>query len=77
MFIDLHGEAAPSVSARWSLAWRALCDAALERVRTYRRRRRERQELIDYMASDHRVAADLGITGDIARDWTSRPFWHA
>jgi len=29
----------------------------------------------DYMVSDHRAAADLGITGYEARDWSKRPFW--
>ena len=31
-------------------------------LRRTRDRRRQRQELIDYLASDHRAARDLGIT---------------
>ena len=36
--------------------------AVLSRVADRLRRARERQELIDYLASDHRAARDLGIT---------------
>ena len=36
--------------------------AVLSRVADHFRRARERQELIDYLASDHRAARDLGIT---------------
>jgi hypothetical protein len=36
--------------------------AVLSRVADHLRRARERQELIDYLASDHRAARDLGIT---------------
>jgi hypothetical protein len=36
--------------------------ALLRRVADHVRRARERQELIDYLASDHRAARDLGIT---------------
>jgi hypothetical protein len=32
----------------------------LQALRTARTRRRERQELLDYLASDHRLAADVG-----------------
>ena len=32
----------------------------LQALRTARTRRRERQELLDYLASDHRLAADIG-----------------
>jgi hypothetical protein len=33
-----------------------------DHLRRARDRRRQRQELIDYLASDHRAARDLGIT---------------
>ena len=36
--------------------------AVLSRVADHFRRARERQELINYLASDHRAARDLGIT---------------
>jgi uncharacterized protein YjiS (DUF1127 family) len=40
-------------------------------------RRRQRLELLDYMANDHRAAADIGITGYEARHWSERPIWRA
>jgi uncharacterized protein YjiS (DUF1127 family) len=56
------------------------CRAALlanfiEWLRLCSRRRRQRRELVEYLASDHRAAADLGITHYDARDWCERPFW--
>ena len=33
------------------------------------------QELIDFMAIDHRAAADMGVTDNEARDRAERPFW--
>jgi len=44
-----------------------LCDEAVfnsvvDRLRIARDRRKQRQELIEYLTSDHRAANDLGIT---------------
>src|SRR5262249_8976001 len=41
---------------------RAVLSRVADRLRRARDRRRQRQELIDYLASDHRDARDLGIT---------------
>jgi len=38
----------------------------------WRQRRRAHRELCDYLASDHRAAADIGITSGEAR---RLPFW--
>ncbi len=38
---------------------RAALDWIIERIRTARYRRRQCQELMDYLASDHRAARDL------------------
>ncbi len=40
-------------------------------------RRRQRQELIDYLASDHRAAADIGIGSYETHHLSARPFWRA
>ncbi len=66
---------APLFAKRRPLPWRALFAAVANLVRICRRRREQRQELLDYMASDHRAAADIGITGYEARNWSQRPFW--
>lgn len=49
--------------------------AAVKWVVACRRRQRERRELLDFMAGDHRAAADMGITAYDARSWAERPFW--
>jgi uncharacterized protein YjiS (DUF1127 family) len=41
------------------------------------RRQRERRELLDFMATDHRAAADIGMKRYEAVDWANRPFWRA
>jgi uncharacterized protein YjiS (DUF1127 family) len=44
----------------WFVAWRL--------------HRQQRRELLDYLASDHRAAADMGITPYEARQYFDRPF---
>jgi uncharacterized protein YjiS (DUF1127 family) len=44
----------------WFIAWRL--------------HRRQRKELLDFLASDHRAAADLGITPYEAQQYFDRPF---
>jgi uncharacterized protein YjiS (DUF1127 family) len=51
--------------------------AAAETVRTWSTRWRQRRELLDYMAFDHRAADDAGLIGNDANDWATRPFWRA
>jgi uncharacterized protein YjiS (DUF1127 family) len=41
----------------------------------WRCHRRQRQEFIDFLASDHRAAADIGITAYEAQQYIDRPFW--
>jgi uncharacterized protein YjiS (DUF1127 family) len=72
-----HGLGAPAAVATPAqfYAWSKLLNAAVIWMRTCRRRQRERQELLDYVASDHRAAADIGITVYDARNWANQPFW--
>ena len=44
-------------------------------VRTWLKRHQSRQELLNYIAQDHRAAADMGTTRAEAEDWARRPFW--
>jgi hypothetical protein len=58
-----------------SFSIRAFAKNALERIRTSIKRRRERRELLDYIASDHRAAADLGISVSAMHRWPRYHFW--
>ncbi len=60
-------EAAPQMFAARSLVSHAALKTiveflrmALEKLAAWRRQRRDRKRLYDYLASDHRVAADIG-----------------
>ena len=44
-------------------------------VQTWWKRHQSRQELLNYIAQDHRAAADMGTTRAEAEDWARRPFW--
>jgi uncharacterized protein YjiS (DUF1127 family) len=44
-------------------------------IRTWLKRHQSRQELLNYIAQDHRAAADMGTTRAEAEDWARRPFW--
>lgn len=71
----LYRESVAALAERRSISWRPAIHSAAEMVRNWIRRRQARQELLDYMAIDHRAAADLGASGNDARDWARRPFW--
>ena len=48
--------------------------ALLHIISTWRSRRRQRRELFEFLASDHRAAADIGITRYDAEHWFDWPF---
>jgi hypothetical protein len=53
-----------TVAAHQTFSLRAVFSRVFGRVRVAYNRRRQRQELIKYLASDHRAANDLGISTD-------------
>lgn len=55
-------ETGAAVAARRRFSLRRVFNRAVERLRAAHQRRKQCQELIDYLASDHRAAQDLGIT---------------
>jgi hypothetical protein len=57
-----HSEKGAACAARQTFSLGTLFGVITDRFRRARDRRRQRQELIDYLASDHRAARDLGIT---------------
>jgi hypothetical protein len=61
-------EAGAAVNARRTFSLRSVVNRLVERLRAARQRRRQYRELIDYLASDHRAASDLGITLHEARN---------
>jgi uncharacterized protein YjiS (DUF1127 family) len=61
-------------------SWRPLTRGAVRIFRalfhivgTWRSRRRQRRELFEFLASDHRAAADIGITRYEAEHWFNQP----
>jgi hypothetical protein len=57
-------------AARRTLSLRRIFADAIGRIAAARKRRRQCRELIDYIASDHRVCGDLGITShEVRRLW--------
>jgi len=71
----IYGESVAAFAESRAIPWRALLDGPLDMLRTWVKRRREREELLRYMTIDHRAASDLGISRESARDWAERPFW--
>jgi hypothetical protein len=55
-------ETKAAFAARRTFSLRAAFNRVVERIRAAHQHRRQHQELIDYLASDHRAAQDLGIT---------------
>jgi uncharacterized protein YjiS (DUF1127 family) len=73
----LDGRSVAAFAESPSFSWRAFFKSVFNTMRTWRTRQRERQQLLDYLASDHRAAGDIGIDRSNARDWAQRPFWRA
>jgi len=57
-----HSERDAAFAAPRKFSFRAVLSRLADHLHRARDRRRQRQELIDYLASDHRAARDLGIT---------------
>lgn len=70
-----QADASAAVAPSRTLFVPALCRRALKWLRSCRQRRREREELLAFMAADHRAAADIGVTTYEAMNWSKQPFW--
>jgi hypothetical protein len=57
----LRTETGATFAARRRFSLRAVLKRVADQLRVGRDRRRQRRELIEYLASDHRAANDLGI----------------
>ena len=71
----LNGESIAAFAESRSLYWRAFLQHAIDAVRIWRRRQRDREELLKYIAMDHRAGTDIGMDRNCAREWAERPFW--
>ena len=56
------------VARRRTSSLRTVFNRVVERIRVARNHRRQCRELIEYLASDHRAANDLGMTIHEARN---------
>jgi hypothetical protein len=57
-----HSERNAAFAPPRTFSFFAVLSRVADHLRRARDRRRQRQELIDYLASDHRAARDLGIS---------------
>jgi len=73
----LRGESVAAFAESRSFSSRALLRRAIDTIRLWHRRRRERDELLNYIAMDHRAGSDIGMDRTCAREWAERPFWRA
>jgi uncharacterized protein YjiS (DUF1127 family) len=71
----IEPDVAAAVARLRTLSWPVLCREAIARLRSWRQRQREREELLLFMGSDHRAAADIGVTRYEALSLSNRPFW--
>ncbi len=71
----LHGENVAAFTQGRAFSGHVLFARLTDTLRTWRRRQRERQELLYYLATDHRAVMDLGTDFASAREWADRPFW--
>jgi uncharacterized protein YjiS (DUF1127 family) len=73
----LDGESVAAFAESRSFSWRAFMQRAIDTMRAWRTRQREREELLKYLAMDHRAGTDIGMDRTCAREWAERPFWRA
>jgi uncharacterized protein YjiS (DUF1127 family) len=73
----LDGESVTAFVEGRSISTRAFLQRAMDTIRVWRRRQQEREELLKYLAMDHRAGTDIGMDRTCAREWAERPFWRA
>jgi uncharacterized protein YjiS (DUF1127 family) len=71
----LDGESVAAFTESRSFSSRALLRRAIDTIRIWRKRQRDRDELLNYIAMDHRAGTDIGMDRNCARTWAERPFW--
>jgi len=71
----LDGESVAFLAGNRSRSWHAFFKNVADTVGIWRKRQRDRQELLKFFAADHRAPNDLGIDRANAHAWADRPFW--
>jgi uncharacterized protein YjiS (DUF1127 family) len=72
---DLETDSAFAERPTFSFA--ALLRGTIETMRIWRKRWGDRRELLDCLAVDDRLGADIGVNRSDLREWAERPFWRA
>ena len=80
--VDYFVRSAPSAFQRL-LSWLTAVSQCGRRVvgrcrnviRIWLKRHRDRQDALNYLAQDHRAAADMGTTPGDLKTWAQKPFW--
>ena len=54
---------------------RSLINRLRSIIRIWVKRHRDRQELLNLLEQDHRIARDMGSTNQDLRAWAQKPFW--
>jgi uncharacterized protein YjiS (DUF1127 family) len=73
----IDGESVDTFAANRTFSWRTFRKSMTAMPRIWLKRHRDRRELLNYLAADHRAAKDLGIVQSDAEDWAQRPFWQS
>jgi hypothetical protein len=76
--VDYFVRSAPSVFQRFlSVAryGRRVAGRCLTVIRIWAKRHRDRQDILNLLAQDHRAAADMGTTSENLKTWAQKPFW--
>jgi len=68
MSCSSQAKTSDTFAGRRTFSLRTVFNRVADRLRVARTHRRQRQELIEYLASDHRAAGDLGISMHEARN---------
>jgi len=72
----LREMASPKATEKANLGFdRSLIKRLRSVIRTWAKRHRDRQELLNLLEQDHRIARDMGSTDQDLRAWAQKPFW--
>ena len=72
----LREMASPKATEKANLGFdRSLIKRLRSVIRTWAKRHRDRQELLNLLEQDHRIARDMGSTDQDLRARAQKPFW--
>ena len=72
----LRGMGSPKATERTRQGFsRSLINRLRSIIRIWAQRHRNRQDLLNLLDQDHRIARDMGTTEEELRAWAQKPFW--